>query len=297
MKIILILALVLFMGLQPVMTAAADFGMDRFSAGSDEFSQDIDLDPNIIRAGDKLNVQVYREKDQSGTFIVYPSGMMNYPLLGEIYVDGLTLEELKKFLTESLGKYFISPQVQIDFEESPNKSVSMLGQVGKPGNYLLTPNLTLVRLISQVGGFTLNANTSAVKVVRKAKSGKKKYMDVDVQKIMEGKAEDFELLPGDMIYVDQTNENKATARGVSILGQIVKPGNYTYSEGMTLMKLISEAGGFTAIAAPNRVKIVRKAKTGGISTKVLDVRKVMDGKEEDLLLEPNDLLVVPESFF
>src|SRR3989338_4520048 len=44
-----------------------------------------------IRAGDKLNIQVYREKDLTGIFTVDLSGNISYPLLGEVHVQGLSL--------------------------------------------------------------------------------------------------------------------------------------------------------------------------------------------------------------
>lgn len=265
-----------------------------------------DLNPDVyaIHAGDKLNIQVYREKDLSGVFTVYPSGKINFPLLGEIYVDSLSLEELKKFLTDSLSGYLVNPQIQIEVEESPSKSIAVLGQVAHPGNYILTTNLNLVRLISQVGGFAPGAATGNIRIVRTLKNGKKRNIVVDVNLIMKGEREDVVLFPGDIVYVDQVevkkDKEKSDLPKISLLGQVGRPGNYDFSKELTLVKLISEAGGFNNIAAPNRVKLIRKSKDPnnkkGVTT-IINVRKILDGNADDIALEPDDLIVVPESYF
>jgi len=247
-------------------------------------------DAYLIRPGDKLNIQVYREKDLSGIFSVNASGNMNYPLLGEIRVEGLLLDEFKDFLKESLGKsYLVNPQIQVDFEESPSKSVAVFGQVAKGGNYILTPNMTLVRLVSQVGGFAPDAATNDVRIARIGDDGKKKFLHVDVTDIMKGLAEDVSLRPGDSVFVDKTENLKDT---VAVLGQVNKPGNYNLTPGLTLVRLISEAGGFTATAAPNSVKIVRTSKGGKKDSFLIDVDNVITGKAKDWLLEANDIVNV-----
>ena len=254
---------------------------------------------DAIQSGDKLNIQVYREQELSGSFTVSPSGKINYPLLGDVYVEGLTREELRDFLAENLGKeYIVNPQIEVILEESPSKSIAILGQVAKPGNYILSPNLTLVRLISQVGGFTPEAVVNDVRIVRTARDGKKSNIRVDVEGYMKGKGEDMPLAPGDVVYVGmlEDKEKKEDLQNtVSILGQVAKPGNYKLVKGMTLVRLISEAGGFTALAAPNRVKLVRHSNNKREQW-LINVRSIMGGQADDVKLESDDLVVVAESY-
>lgn len=158
-----------------------------------------------IRAGDKLSVQVYREKELTGIFTVGNSGYIHYPLLGQVQAAGLLLEELKKNLTEGLGKdYLVNPQVEVSFEKSLSKSVSILGQVMKPGNYDLAPDMTLVKLISEAGGFAPLAAPKHVKIVKSSTTGKKKTVEVNVDRIMSGNAEDVRLEVGDLVVVPET---------------------------------------------------------------------------------------------
>jgi polysaccharide export outer membrane protein len=158
-----------------------------------------------IRAGDKLNIQVYREKDLTGIFLVDNQGYISYPLLGTLEVQGMSLEELRQRLVNELGKdYLVNPQVQVDFEESLNKSVSILGHVAKPGNYDYTPDMTLIRLISKAGGFTLIAAPKHVQITRRMKDGKTKTTVVNVDDIMDGHADDVSLESGDLVMVPES---------------------------------------------------------------------------------------------
>ncbi|MCG3175513.1 MAG: hypothetical protein MOGMAGMI_00446 [Candidatus Omnitrophica bacterium] len=258
----------------------------------------------MIYPGDKVHIQVFREPDLSGIFTVNRTGNINYPFLGEIHVEGLTLDELKAYLTNTLGKdYLVNPQIQIEFEESPNKSVSILGQVARPGNYILTPNMTLIRLISHVGGFTVTANEESVKILRLQKGGGKTSLTVDVPAITRGDAVDVGLVPGDVIFIEKRKEEEKVLEEkviprVSVLGHVSRPGNYELTANLTLIRLLSEAGGFTPLAAQSRVRVIRRGAEGSPDTQLtVNVTAILDGKEKDLPMQEGDIVVVPETFF
>lgn len=194
--------------------AAADNGPS--TAGSTTVAAADNTGRTVIRAGDRINIQIYREKDMSGIFVVDDTGNINYYFLGEIHVDGWTLSQLKSHLIEALGKDLLyNPQIQIAFEAA---------------------------------------------------------------------------LPS-------SKEAVLTAKFVSILGQVNRPANYPYVQGMTLVRLISEAGGFAPAAAQNKVKIIRQPEGGSRSVMNVNVARILDGKGEDVVLEPQDVIVVPETFF
>jgi polysaccharide export outer membrane protein len=84
----------------------------------------------------------------------------------------------------------------------------------------------------------------------------------------------------------------------SILGQVQRPGAYPLDKRTTVLEALSIAGGLTDKAAPNRTRVIRRS--GGQEV-TLDVRlgDLMDGRDQsqDIPLQPNDKVVVPESFF
>ena len=106
-------------------------------------------------------------------------------------------------------------------------------------------------------------------------------------------SKDYLMNPQIMITVKEYHAEK-----IIILGQVVKPGTYAISaeEPVTLLRAISMASGFTNIAAVNNVRIIRMEKNKKV-TRVVRAAEIIDGKKEDVPLEPGDIVVVPESFW
>ncbi len=88
------------------------------------------------------------------------------------------------------------------------------------------------------------------------------------------------------------------SRIVVVLGEVKRPGTYDFAseERLTLMGAIAMAGGFTDLAAISKVKVVR-VREGKEQTVFANAGDILNGKSKDLDLEPNDLIIVPESFF
>jgi len=88
---------------------------------------------------------------------------------------------------------------------------------------------------------------------------------------------------------------------IVLMGEVKKPGVYPlpFGETMTLLQAIAGAGGFTELASPDRVRIVRKAPDGRQTTLKIRVSDLLDGRgrQEDIPLEPNDVITVPEVVF
>ena len=86
---------------------------------------------------------------------------------------------------------------------------------------------------------------------------------------------------------------------VSILGQVKEPGSFEIKGNLSVVELISLAGGFTKIAATNDVRIMRTDSSGVKNTTKVKVNDIINkGREdEDVQLEPGDIVTVPESFF
>jgi len=81
---------------------------------------------------------------------------------------------------------------------------------------------------------------------------------------------------------------------ISVLGQVGKPGSLPFVDRLTLVQAISEAGGLTPLAAARRVKITRRT---GNTTQTFEVSlpAITDGREPDIVLQPGDIIFVPEA--
>jgi len=92
---------------------------------------------------------------------------------------------------------------------------------------------------------------------------------------------------------------ESRSRKFFVYGEVVRPGSYLIKEKVTVLKAISMAGGFTKFGSSSRVKVLRPKKDGpGYETIKVNIRAVMDGDSEaDIILQPEDIVVVSEGIF
>jgi polysaccharide export outer membrane protein len=169
-------------------------------------------------------------------------------------------------------------------EESRSSNVVITGQVKRPGVHQLRGHATFLQLLSKAGGLTEDAGDSA-NITRKRThpEAQETVITVDLKRLVE-KGEtsiDVPIVDGDSVYV--------TKAGVFyVTGEVKKAGAYKLQEDTTVLKAVTVAGGFTGKAARGKVRIVRKIE--GNERVLRDVKMV-----ESVL--PDDVIVVPESFF
>lgn len=161
----------------------------------------------VLQPGDLVEIQVYMEDDMNRVLRLNGNGSLTFPLVGNIKLAGLTLEQAEQRLANRLTEYIKNPQVSMLVKEYGNKTVYVLGQVAKPAAIQIPPEkqMTVLEAITSVGGFTDIANTSKVRVLR-VTNGKQKAIDVDVTQITKqgNKNMDIALQPGDVIFVPQS---------------------------------------------------------------------------------------------
>lgn len=141
-------------------------------------------------------------------FTVSKDGTIDYPVLGEIKVAGMTRNELAAFIKgEIMGRGLIKdPLVTVEFL---NTGVSMLGEVSHPGRYdLNTDVLTIVEAISLAGDMTVHGQRKNIKVLRKEGDSIHTYiLDMtDAESLMKSPA--YFLQQGDIVYVEPNDMRK-----------------------------------------------------------------------------------------
>ncbi len=97
--------------------------------------------------------------------------------------------------------------------------------------------------------------------------------------------------PQVIVTIKDRNSQKIT-----VLGQVVKPGQVGYYPNMTIVDAIANAGGFTGIAAKNTVSLRREI-NGKIEMHVLPVADISEGRSANIMVQPGDVLVVDERVF
>lgn len=162
---------------------------------------------------DILDISVFQVPDLSKTVQVSASGIIRYPLIGDLTAAGKTPASLESEIANKLGaKYLQSPQVSVSVKEATSKRVTVEGAVNKPGIYPLVGQTTLLQTIVQAGGLDRVADKRGIVVFRTI-DGKRNAAKFDYAAIRDGKAEDPVLAGGDIIIVDESG-SKAALRSV-----------------------------------------------------------------------------------
>jgi polysaccharide biosynthesis/export protein len=262
-----------------------------------------------IGPGDTVAIVVLGQPDMSADFRVDSEGLITFPVLGKVKASGLTAAEMERKLTTLLADgYLKRPQVSILVREYGSQKVFVTGEVQKPGPYPLKADRSLLALLSDVGGVGPNAGHEVV-VIRPPAGGSvpgsptgatdspapseggsnglpfdvpgAEVFHISLQELQSGNPERNILLQaGDTIYFPK-------AAQVYVTGSVAHPGPYRYQEGMSVLQVLTLAGGVTERGSSGRVKIVR----------------IVAGKKQEMkvkltdLVGPEDTLVVPERFF
>jgi polysaccharide biosynthesis/export protein VpsN len=87
------------------------------------------------------------------------------------------------------------------------------------------------------------------------------------------------------------------SKRITVLGQVKNPGSFPFQAGMTLVQALSQAGGSTAIAMVDQVRLTRLLEHGKSTTVVIDVAAINAGTLEDILLQAGDRIFVEERVF
>jgi polysaccharide biosynthesis/export protein len=153
-----------------------------------------------IGVEDSLFISVWKEPDLSSQVTVRPDGIVTLPLVGDIYVVGLSTEQLQNLLTDKLKPFVNEPQVTVIVRDIKSRKVFLAGQAGHPSSYPINGRLTVMQLIVQSGGLGPFAKTESIYVLR-IQDGKETRIPFKYKKVLAGKMADVELQPGDMVVV------------------------------------------------------------------------------------------------
>ena len=166
-------------------------------------------------------------------------------------------------------------------------------------DYKIQPTDVLNITVFQQPDLTTKARVSADGYISFPLLGKVYVKDLSAdelaQELKELLEKDYLVSAQVSVFVEQYHP-----RQVTILGEVVKPGKYSMptEKKITLMEVIALAGGFTKDAALNSTTVLRteNGKERVIKVRVKDIT-VKGQKEDDIILEPGDIVNVPESFF
>jgi len=211
-------------------------------------------------------------------------------------ISDIVAEDFSSYLPKSGDKYFVN-EILDRFENR----VTLNGAVFRPGQYELTEGLTLKTLISKAEGLKEDAFRNRAYITRLLPDNQTELVSFDLQKVMDGTAEDILLKREDQISISSIFDLKEEFQ-VSIDGEIRRPGQFKYYENMSLEELIILAGGLKVSGSNQRIEIARRiindnqtaitaaAKTAQIFQ--IDVNKVLTVSDAKFVLQPFDIITI-----
>jgi len=236
-----------------------------------------------LGAGDSIKVQVYQNPELSMELRVSESGVVNYPLVGNLQLGGLTVSEAERAIAKGLKDKDIlkAPQVSINVATVRGSQVAVLGQVQKPGRFPLeTTTVRVSEMLAAAGGVTKDGDERVV--VTGQRNGHPFRKEVDVQALFAGQsADDITVQPGDTLFV-------AKAPTFFLSGEAKQPGSYRVERGMTVQQAVAAGGGITPRGSINRIRITRKTPDG---------REVNIDPRLNDVVQAGDVITVKESIF
>jgi len=156
----------------------------------------------VIGNDDVLAINVWKEPDISRSIPVRSDGKISLPLVGEVQAAGLTPLMLEKDIANKLKNYIAEPEVTVMVQQVYSQKFNILGQVTKPGTYVIANSPTVLDAIALAGGFRDFAKRKSIYVLRHGATGETRlpfnYKDVSQGKNM---AQNIKLQPGDTIIV------------------------------------------------------------------------------------------------
>ena len=236
--------------------------------------------PKFSIAGEVRRPGEYRhERGMTASRALNIAGGLSPDADSRAVITGRSGESRTVDLLALLTKGSLAPDVEIHDGDSIFIAVAgrffIAGEVRRPGEYRLEEGTTTLRAVTLAGGYSERAVIDRLKVIR-TENGQERVIEV-------GADAAFPLWRGDIIVVSAVR-----AELCYVTGEVKNAGAFHCDRDTNVLKAVALAGGFTDAAAKSKIRIVRR----------------VDGQEqvhekvglEELVL-PDDILVVPKSFF
>jgi polysaccharide export outer membrane protein len=245
----------------------------------------------LIGPGDDVNVEVFDTPDLDQNARVTDAGEFPLMLGGTVRLASLTPAEAARTIEAALIRSHVMyyPRVLVTVTSYATQTVTVFGQVAKPGTYSIDTPRSVVDVLGLAGGLTDLADRH-VTIERHTSHRQVSYYvsnradDLLDQKVM--------VNPGDKLVVPK-------AGIIYVLGDVGRPGGYpmTNNDGtLTVLQAVATAGGTASSAAPNSSRLIRRTAVGGYQSDPIPFSAMQKGKKPDIPLQAGDIVYVPFSY-
>lgn len=157
----------------------------------------------VIGNDDVLAINVWNEPNISRSIPVRSDGKISLPLVGEVQAAGRTPLKLEQDIATRLKSYIAEPEVTVIVQQINSQRFNILGQVTRPGSYVIANSATVLDAIALAGGFRDFAKQKNIYVLRQNSDGTETRLPFNYKDVVKGKnaEQNVKLQPRDTIVV------------------------------------------------------------------------------------------------
>lgn len=246
-----------------------------------------------IGAGNVINITVLGYPELSQSVVVRQDGTVEYPLLANIPIFGMTQSNLSELLYPILTRYVERPRLFIYIAEYKMVQFRAQGEVKNPGVHTVQGPLDIQGALSVAGGATDAADLRNISIIRKGKDLETEtpvdlYQYFDRDRL---RASTPEIENGDIIIVPTRSINSY----VRVMGAVNSPGTYLPMRGENIADIIFQAGGTSRTGNLNKVFHISHRENRYKSRRIKLDKLIKQGAEAQIPLAlPGDIVVVRE---
>lgn len=292
-------------------------------------------DSYVLGAGDTIQVDVFRLPEYSGEYEVLINGALSLPMVGQVLVSGLTLEQAEQAVSQAYSQRLRRPIVNMILVSPRPLRIGIAGEVSSPGEYILqregTQFPSLVNALETAGGITQSADLRQIVIQRPLPSGQTQTVVADLWQFLNTGDLRYNtaLQDGDTVYIPtRTNFDSAESLqlaaasfaadeerpvNVAVVGEVFRPGPHTVSSNSsgggtgnggasgtglpTVTQAIQTAGGIQPSANLRAVQVYRRNRNGRQQTIDVNLWQLLTNGDitEDIVLQEGDTILIPEA--
>ena len=284
----------------------------------------------ILGPGDEIFLKIYDNDEFSGSLHILSDGTSTFPLIGNINISGLTIENATEKLRKLYSNELLNPELSIEVKDPRPIRVSLIGEIKNPGIYsmdtsknssvdsefiFITGIPTVVDAIQKAGGISKNANIQNIKLMRKLPLNNNKklenykvsYLNL-IELLEEGtQSQNPPLFDGDIIKIPKVSINNISTNydllsfnlspkiiEVNVVGEVTSPGKKKIPNKSSLSQAILSAGGLSKWGSNKKnVVLYRINKNGSIQKRKFkfDLNAEISESKNPILKDGDTILV------
>ncbi len=257
------------------------------------------LDDSVYRLGpgDEISMKVFGVDELSGDFRIDGMGQVSLPLIGELALSGYSLSEAEDVLASRYGaKYLRNPQVNLSVVEFRSQQFTAIGALAQPRIYATQRKVSLIEALAMAGGLAGNAGETVYLTdrVRDAEDGtlKVRNLVINIEDLMQGGA-DTNVVLGESAVI-----NVPEAGSFFVEGAVERPGVYTQSGEITVLKAITMAGGLKFEANRSKLNVLRRdPQSNEWNQETVAMNDIRESPLADIKLRDGDIVMVESGPF